>query len=202
MIAHEDSMEMVTQRLNLIAQGTNGRLHENLGIIANSAGDRTKFIDFKTPEAQQRSFEFLEAAVQRWKPSLMIFDALYRMVDLQDFASRAPQQLDPLVRIAREHNVAVVIVHHSTKSGSENAGLTGVGGWGSIFLDAFLEGGWNLKRQFEEPGRFIIRLVTDFKQGQGTEYRLELTIGESAVGVRQLELLQDGESGMDLGPVV
>lgn len=201
LVAHEDSLDMVTQRLGRIGGGEL-KLHENLGIVTNEAGSRTKFLDFKTEESSKRSFEFLELQVQRFRPSMMIFDALYRMVNLNDYAAAAPQQLDPIVRIAREHDCAILIVHHSSKSSSEHAGMTGVGGWGSIFLDAFIEGGWNLRRELEEPTKFIIRMITDFKQGQGSKYRLNLEITESAVEVEELDMaLVDGKEKVTLDPI-
>jgi hypothetical protein len=202
LIAHEDSLEMVTQRLALIGGEHETKLHENIGIVTNKDESRTKFLDFKTDESSKISFEFLDMQVQRFKPSLMIFDALYRMVNLNDYAAAAPQQLDPIVRIARDHDCAILIVHHASKGGHDNAGMTGVGGWGSIFLDAFIEGGWNLKREFEEPTKFLIRMVTDFKQGMGSKYRLSLEIGTDAVTVEELDLaLVDGEQAVTLEPL-
>ncbi len=85
---------------------------ENLGVYTGS-----------TPED---AYEWLKREVERQKPVLIIIDTLFRfarVTDVNDYA-KIITVLDPLLSIAREKSVHLMVIHHARKSAGDGADAT------------------------------------------------------------------------------
>jgi len=82
--------------------------------------------------------------VRKIKPALVILDPLYSATSTDDYMAKTAEQMFVLKRLRDETGCTFVIAHHTTKKGGAEHGREGL--WGSQFLNAFLETGWQLRR--------------------------------------------------------
>ena len=64
---------------------------------------------------------WIQSAISRHKPSLVIIDPVIRFLKIRDTIDYAQttEALDPLINLAREFNTHILLVHHSRKGGGE-----------------------------------------------------------------------------------
>ena len=123
----------------------------------------------------------LHYAIKSIRPKLVLIDPLYSAVDADNFMALAAQQMLPLKRMRDELGCSFVIIHHTTKGGE---GTRREQLWGSQFLNALLESGWQIrptetdnmvsvKRHFKAKGALPeIRLSFDISTDQPYVYRI------------------------------
>ena len=137
------------------------------------------------------SIERLEKKIAEIKPVLVIIDPLYSAVSSKDYMSGSAQKMLALKRIRDKHGCSFVIAHHTTKSASKSAGER-VGSWGSTFLDALIETGWQI-RQSDNDMESVVRLKRHFKDSHEPDsLKLTFEITDRSFGV-QIETTHIGE---------
>jgi hypothetical protein len=102
----------------------------------------------------------LERAIRRIRPRAVVIDPLYSITSAEDFMMHAARDMFPLKTLRDEYECAFLIAAH-TKKGQRDAGAR-EGLWGSQFLNAFLETGWQIRDQ-EDGDDNQIRVLRHFK---------------------------------------
>lgn len=92
---------------------------------------------FDNPEAMSG----LRAAIESVKPVLVIIDPLYSAGSADNYMANLAEEMSPLKGLRDEFGVSFCVVHHAKKNAdpSQRERL-----WGSQFLNAFMEAGWQL----------------------------------------------------------
>jgi len=87
------------------------------------------------------SVEALRRAIEVVKPALVIIDPLYSVGNTDNFMAELAGQMGPLKDFRDRYKVSFALVHHAKKHADpkERERL-----WGSQFLNAFMEAGWQL----------------------------------------------------------
>lgn len=122
---------------------------------------------FHDPEVME---EF-EKIVNEVKPKLVVIDPLYSTTSTDDYMSKTAETMFPLKRMRDKVGCTFVLAHH-TKKGLDSNQREGL--WGSQFLNAFLETGWQI-RKTDQPS--IVTILRHFKvRGAMEQLRLEFDI--------------------------
>lgn len=95
----------------------------------------------------------LEKTVSTIKPRLVIIDPLYSAGDTDDYMAGTVQSMFRLKDMRDRYGCSFLLAHHTKKSAE---GTLREGLWGSQFLNAFLETGWQLRRRDTE-GEIVVR---------------------------------------------
>ena len=155
-IQQEDFHGQTVERLSLIthnrlgikADGELVDLPPNLPIYVHP-DRKLRFDDAKVVESLRRQIEKI-------RPKLVIIDPLYSTVDADDYMKAAAGQMFALKDIRDKYGTSFVIAHHTKKGGGDSEREQA---WGSQFLNAFLESGWQIRPQSD-----CIKLIRHFKQ--------------------------------------
>src|SRR3972149_1451089 len=155
-IQQEDFHGQTVERLSLIT-------HNKLGIMADGESvDLPPSLPIYVHPDRKLKFEdtnvvsSLRKQIEKIRPKLVIIDPLYSTVDADDYMKAAAGQMFALKDIRDKYGTGFVIAHH-TKKGSSDSDREAA--WGSQFLNAFLESGWQIRPQAE-----CIKLQRHFKQ--------------------------------------
>jgi hypothetical protein len=97
----------------------------------------------------------LESLIEEIRPVLVILDPLYSMVSTDDNMVRAAQQLRILKLWRDKYKCSFILVHHAGKSQTLN--LDRERAWGSQFLNAFVEFGYQIGKLQEQPPRTVTK---------------------------------------------
>ena len=95
------------------------------------------------------------------KPALVLIDPLYSTVSTDDYMASAAEQMMFMKDIRDKHGTTFVLAHHRKKGGD----LHREGLWGSQFLNAFLETGW----QITPIDNFNVKMKRHFKSSKNPE---------------------------------
>jgi len=95
----------------------------------------------------------LRQQIAKIRPKLVILDPLYSAGGTEDYMAKTAEQAFVFKRMRDEFGCSFLIVHH-TKKGAEGSQREGL--WGSQFLNAFLETGWQM-RPGEDPNSVTVR---------------------------------------------
>mgnify|MGYP001565764130 CR=1 FL=1 len=113
----------------------------------------------------------LEDAIRELKPVLVIIDPLYSATDTEDFMARSAQDMLVLKRLRDRYGCSFLIAHHTTKGRNDSSSRESL--WGSQFINAWLETGWQV-RALDEG---VVKLQRHFKQTATPEaLQIEWTI--------------------------
>jgi hypothetical protein len=125
--------------------------------------------------------EMLDAFCDRIRtirPVLVIIDPLYMMASMDDYMAKAAQQMKLFKQLRDEVGTSFIIVHHTGKSSSNDRKRDNA--WGSQFINAWLETGW----QLELDGESAVYVHRNFKNsGSPEKTRLRFDIGECSFKV-------------------
>jgi len=115
----------------------------------------------------------LEDLIFTLRPRLIIIDPLYSITSADEFMMQAAKGMLPLKDLRDEYGVSFVIAAHTKKgAGGDREGL-----WGSQFLNAFLETGWQI-RDVPDGESNQITLRRHFKNsGEPEMVKLEFLLG-------------------------
>jgi len=116
-------------------------------------------LDLEKPETVEK----LEQAVKSIKPTLILIDPLYSAVSTAEYMAKGAQNMLSLKRMRDEYQCSILIAHHTTKKG-DGDGRERV--WGSQFLNAWLETGW----QIRPKGENTVSINRHFKQSRSPGY--------------------------------
>lgn len=107
----------------------------------------------------------LEAVIAQLKPSVVIIDPLYSAASNDDYMAKSVQHMFRLKAMRDKYGCTFVLAHHTKKGSTETTEREG--GWGSQFLNAFLETGWQIRRIKEMKNAVVVRRhfkVTESKE--------------------------------------
>lgn len=95
-----------------------------------------------------------EQQIATLRPALVIIDPLYSAATTDDYMAKTTEYMFALKRMRDEYGCSFVVVHHTKKraEGNDREGL-----WGSQFLNAFLETGWQIRKTSSEDTVSILR---------------------------------------------
>jgi DNA-binding transcriptional ArsR family regulator len=161
-IQQEDSHSGLTDRLALIVE-------QKLGATANIDGDvwqvpsmpdipiyvhpsrRLRFDDKKVIEELEKQIEII-------KPKVILIDPLYSTTASTDnYMSDLANQMMVLKTWRDKYGCSFVIAHHSKKNLDPDS-TAREDSWGSQFLNAFLEAGWQIRRNPRlAPNEIVVR---------------------------------------------
>lgn len=111
----------------------------------------------------QSLMDQLEEQIEKIRPKAILIDPLYSTVDTDDYMTSAVKDMWRLKEMRDKYGCTFVLAHHTRKNSS--GGTQREDSWGSQFLNAFLETGWQL-RQTDTKG--IITVRRHFKTFQGS----------------------------------
>lgn len=109
----------------------------------------------------------LEEHIARIRPKLVLIDPLYSAASMEDYMSKAVDDMFRMKGWRDKYGCSFVLAHHTKKLGNDKTITTGREDlWGSQFLNAFLETGWQI-RTADNYGNILVR--RHFKASQGSE---------------------------------
>lgn len=132
-----------------------------------------------------------EAAIAAVRPRVVILDPLYSMASVEDFMARVGENMLHLKALRDKYGCAFVIVHHAKKDATGSR----QDAWGSVFVNASREGGWQITKPDEINAPAQIDLRRHYKDG-GEFPALSLTfdIGPGKYRVMQTEITVDPDA--------
>lgn len=161
-IQQEDSHGGLTERLALIAE-------QKMGMSANLGKDEWQIPcipDLPIYIHPSRKLRFdneevlreLEEQIKLIKPKVVLIDPLYSTTASADnYMADLANQMMVLKTWRDEYGVSFVISHHSKKNLDPDS-TAREDSWGSQFLNAFLEAGWQVRRnQKLAPNEVVVR---------------------------------------------
>jgi hypothetical protein len=165
MFQQEDAHQIIASRLNLISTVRMPNLVPDVN-WDEKRDDFTfrmppKIPIYIHPERMLRfgdrySIERLEYFVKTYRPVLVILDPLYSAAGTDDYMASAAGDMMIFKRLRDEYGTTFLVAHH-TKKGADGGRE---GAWGSQFLNAWLETGWQI-RKTEMPN--VVTLMRHFK---------------------------------------
>ena len=201
-IQQEDSHSGLTDRLALIVE-------QKLGMNANLDGD-----DWQIPSMpdlpiyvhpsrmlrfdNKKVIEELEKQIEILKPKVVMIDPLYSTTSSTDnYMSDLANQMMVLKAWRDRYGCSFVIAHHSKKNLDPDS-TAREDSWGSQFLNAFLEAGWQIRRNPKLPTNEVI--VRRHSKVMGNQNPVSLTFDISTqypmryrVVTRSYEVAAGGE---------
>jgi hypothetical protein len=127
---------------------------------------------------QEEIIEDFKKVIAHVQPALVIIDPLYSAISTDDYMAKGAERMFVLKHLRDEFGTSFMISHHRKKSaeGNQREGL-----WGSQFLNAFLETGWQLS-----PGRGKgrIRVQRHFKASEPVP-EIDLTFSIETRGTKE-----------------
>lgn len=118
--------------------------------VSNIYWHPDRLLNFK----DSRSLNGLRLAIETYHPRLIILDPLYSAADSKDYMAEDARAMLSLKKMRDTLGCSFIIAHHTVKrrelDDRENL-------WGSQFLNAWLESGWQLRPSKDELGSIKIR---------------------------------------------
>lgn len=109
------------------------------------------------------------AKIVEIRPALVTIDPLYSGISAKDYMALGAQAMLQLKRLRDEYGCSFAIAHHTTVAGSSSEDRATI--WGSQFLNAWLEFGWQIREIGGKNDE--VRIVRHFK-GSGNPKKLHL----------------------------
>lgn len=137
---------------------------------------RLRFDDDKAMRALARKVEDI-------RPILVLIDPLYTAADTTDYMAGTAREMLPLKSLRDAYGCSFMIAHHTRKGAAE--GEVREQAWGSQFLNAFLETGWQIRpvskaaitvqRHFKvRPPAASVRLTFDIRTKDSSRYEVQV----------------------------
>ena len=148
MIQQEDHHGGLAERMGVIANSRYNVLKPNLDNNVFEINLPPKIPVYLHPDRKLRFndviiMDKLEEVIKRIKPKLVIIDPLYSAAETDDYMAKSASEMFRLKELRDKYGCAFLIAHHKKKK-AENNEREGL--WGSQFLNAFLETGWQIRR--------------------------------------------------------
>lgn len=128
--------------------------------VSNIYWHPDRLLNFK----DSRSLGGLKLAIETYRPKLVILDPLYSAADSKDYMAEDARAMLSLKKIRDNYGCSFMIAHHTVKrkelDDRENL-------WGSQFLNAWLETGWQLRPAKDEISS--VRIGRHFKGTTSSE---------------------------------
>jgi len=148
-----------------------------------------KLLNFDNP----KSVEGLRNAISTIRPKLIIIDPLYSTISSKDYMAEGAQSMLALKQIRDEFGCSFMIAHHTVKRGDAE-GREGL--WGSQFLNAWLESGWQIRPSKTDTN--AIRIKRHFKSSAiPTTMKINFDINNWSFQAHTEEVPGDDEITLD-----
>lgn len=98
----------------------------------------------------------MEEQIYKVRPRVVIIDPLYSTGDTDDYMAKTVQQMFRLKAMRDTYGCSFIIAHHTAKANPDSGRSQREQAWGSQFLNAFLETGWQM-RQSDKPRHVLVR---------------------------------------------
>ena len=122
--------------------------------------------------ADQVVMDALELRIRELRPALVILDPLYSAAMTDDYMTKSAEQMLRLKIMRDRYGCSFLVAHHTTKH-ADNMERSRL--WGSQFLNALLETGWQVKRS-ENDGTIIVRRHFKVAKNPAGDVRVEFDI--------------------------
>ncbi len=185
MIQQEDFHGQVADRMAVIRLAkygiSNGARNEKDEFIIEVPPKMPNFFGIHEERALRFNDEEVVAdfarLIAKVKPRLVIIDPLYYAVDGGNYMQDAVKDLDILKKLRDEFGTTFMLVHHTKKS-AEDMGRQNM--WGSQFLNAFLETGWQIRKVEGDESKAVV-ITRHFKAANaGPPQHVEFDIDTEA----------------------
>ena len=122
--------------------------------------------------ADQVVMDALELWIRELRPALVILDPLYSAAMTDDYMTKSAEQMLRLKIIRDRYGCSFLVAHHTTKHADsmERSRL-----WGSQFLNALLETGWQVKRS-ENGSSITVRRHFKVAKAPAEDIRVEFDV--------------------------
>jgi len=148
--------------------------------------------------ADQVVMDALELRIRELRPALIILDPLYSAAMTDDYMTKSAEQMLRLKVMRDRYGCSFLVAHHTTKH-ADNMERSRL--WGSQFLNALLETGWQVKRS-ENNSSTIIRRHFKVAKAPAEDIWVEFDINTDNLPYRYHVKILTGaeavESGTDL----
>lgn len=147
-VQQEDSHNGMAERLSVIAQA---KLHTQFVMGEENQIPLLPDLPIYIHPSRQLKFtnkevlKEIEKQIQEIKPELVIIDPLYSAISSDNYMAGGAEQMMPLKEWRDKYDCSFLIAHHSRKN-LEPDSTAREEAWGSQFLNAFQEGGWQIRR--------------------------------------------------------
>lgn len=157
-IQQEDSHQGITERMSVIMQSRLD-LHPQIGESASMP----LLPDLPIYIHPSRMLRFddegvmsaLGEAIERIRPVCVIIDPLYSATKMDNYMADSTEDMFQLKKFRDRFGCSFVIAHHSKKNMDPDS-TAREDGWGSQFLNAFLEAGWQVRRSPKLPENEVV----------------------------------------------
>jgi len=153
--------------------------------------DTGSILRFDSDECMEK----LEAYIQEIAPVMVMLDPLYSAVSQDNFMADSIKHLFKLKGLRNKYGCSFMLAHHTSKGAA--SGREGL--WGSQFLNAFLETGWQIRSTTDkDPARDKIALTRHFKMGATptllqVDFDIDTTEDEFVYEVEARRIYGEGE---------
>jgi RecA-family ATPase len=160
-IQQEDSHSGITERLSVILQSrlnlhpVLSKEHITMPILPSipiyiHPSRSLRFDD-------EKIMNELEEAINRIRPTCVIIDPLYSAAKVENYMADSAEDMFRLKKFRDDYGCSFVIAHHSKKNVDPNS-MAREDGWGSQFMNAFLEAGWQVRRNQQlDDNQIVVR---------------------------------------------
>ena len=161
LIQQEDSHSGIIERLSLIIQNRMNLLMK----AGNQEWEVFTLPDLPIYVHADRNLKFsdktvmdrFEEQIAKIRPSIVLIDPLYSTVSTDNYMAAAAEDMMRLKGIRDKYGCSFVIAHHSKKNVDPDS-TAREDAWGSQFLNAFLEAGWQIRRSNKlEQNEVVVR---------------------------------------------
>lgn len=181
-IQQEDSHEGLTDRLALIVDqkmGTMPQISEN-GYIIPATPDIPIYIH---PSRMlrfdnQQILQEVEKQIAAIRPKVVLIDPLYSVISTDNYMSAGAEQMMVLKTWRDKYGCSFILAHHSKKNVDPDS-TAREDSWGSQFLNAFLEAGWQIRRNQKLAQNEVV--VRRHSKTMGNQSPISLTFDISTV---------------------
>ena len=181
-IQQEDSHEGLTDRLALI-------IEQKLGKTADLTEDSWQVptipdIPIYVHPSRQLRFDNekvlaeLEEQIKTIRPCVVLIDPLYSTTTVDNYMAASAEQMMCLKTWRDKYGCSFVIAHHSKKNVDPDS-TAREDSWGSQFLNAFLEAGWQIRRSQQLADNEVV--VRRHSKVMGNQAPISLTFDISTV---------------------
>ena len=179
-IQQEDSHEGLTDRLALISE-------QKLGAVARLNGDEweiPQIPDIPVYVHPSRMLRFdnkkvieeLERQIEIIRPKVVMIDPLYSTTSVDNYMAASAEQMMILKTWRDKYGCSFVVAHHSKKNVDPDS-TAREDSWGSQFLNAFLEAGWQIRRNARLADNEVV--VRRHSKVMGNQQPISLTFNIS-----------------------
>jgi archaellum biogenesis ATPase FlaH len=153
LVQQEDHHGQTAQRIEVIRRSkVQEAMEQSTDNESDITYDMPKTMSLFVHTDRQLKFDSKEAvkdlcaAIEKYRPKLVIIDPLYSAASTDDYMNKAIDSMFFLKDMRDKFGTTFIIAHHSNKSEREDR----MRAWGSQFLNAFLETGWQIFKQSDK----------------------------------------------------